>query len=189
MTRPAAGGQFRFEPIPAATLDGIRAAGMDEAGNQLTVQTDTGGGSPLRCCLRETVPGDRVLLIAYTPPGGRGGYAERQAAFLPMVSRIDFSIVQSVFANVFDTKQTFEIRLDILNFGNLLNKNWGQSQHFVNLQPLIVATAAQGGPADAQGRAQYTMREVNGALMDHTFEKNAFLADVYSLQLGLKYFF
>ena len=82
MTRPAAGGQFRFEPIPAATLDGIRAAGVDEAGNQLTVQTDTGGGSPLRCCLRETTPGERVLLIAYTPPGGRGGYAERGPVFI-----------------------------------------------------------------------------------------------------------
>ena len=82
MTRRLAGGQFWFEPIPAATLDGIRAAGMDEAGNQLTVQTDTGGGSPLRCCLRETVPGERVLLIAYTPPGGRGGYAERGPVFI-----------------------------------------------------------------------------------------------------------
>jgi hypothetical protein len=82
MTRPSAGGQFRFEPIPAATLDGIRAAGMDEAGNQLTVQTVTDGGSPLRCCLRETVPGERVLLIAYTPPGGRGAYAERGPVFI-----------------------------------------------------------------------------------------------------------
>jgi hypothetical protein len=78
---PAAG-QFRFEPIPAATLDGIRAAGVDEAGQPLTVQTDTDGGSPLRCCLRETVPGDRVLLIAYTPPGGRGAYAERGPVFI-----------------------------------------------------------------------------------------------------------
>lgn len=74
--------RLRFEPIPAATLDGIRAAGMDEAGNQLTVQTVTDGGSPLRCCLRETVPGERVLLIAYTPPGGRGEYAERGPVFI-----------------------------------------------------------------------------------------------------------
>ena len=82
MTRPPAGAQFRFEPIRAATLDGIRAAGVDEAGNRLTVQTDTGGGSPLRCCLRLTVPGERVLLIAYTPPGGRGAYAERGPVFI-----------------------------------------------------------------------------------------------------------
>jgi uncharacterized protein DUF1203 len=78
----AAAAAFRFEPIRAATLDAIRTAGVDEAGNQLTVQTDTEGGSPLRCCLRETVPGERVLLIAYTPPGGRGAYAERGPVFI-----------------------------------------------------------------------------------------------------------
>jgi hypothetical protein len=119
----------------------------------------------------------------------RGQYAERGGAFLPMISRADVSIVQSVFADVFEKKQTLEIRLDILNFGNLLKNSWGQSQHFVSLSPLIVATNAQGGPVSSSGQPQYTMRVVNGALMDHTFEKNAALSDVYSLQLSLKYFF
>jgi hypothetical protein len=119
----------------------------------------------------------------------RGQYAERGGAFLPMVSRADMSIVQSVFGDIFERRQTLEIRLDILNVGNLINKNWGQSQHFVNLQPLSVPTAAQGGPANAQGQPQFMMRVVNGALMNHTFDKNASLSDVYSFQLGLKYFF
>jgi hypothetical protein len=119
----------------------------------------------------------------------RGQYAERGGAFIPMVSRADVSVVQSVFADIFETKQTLEIRLDIMNFGNLLNKSWGQSQHFVSLSPLIVATNAQGGPVSSSGQPQYTMRVVNGALMNHTFEKNAALSDVYSLQLSLKYFF
>jgi hypothetical protein len=66
-----------FEPIPPGKLEEVRAAGVDEAGNRLTVQTDAGGGSPLRCCLRESAPGERVLLIAYTPPGTSGAYAER----------------------------------------------------------------------------------------------------------------
>jgi hypothetical protein len=71
-----------FEPIPPAELHQIRAAGLDEADNQLTVQVDTAGGSPLRCCLRESAPGERVLLIAYTPPGTRGAYAERGPVFI-----------------------------------------------------------------------------------------------------------
>jgi Protein of unknown function (DUF1203) len=75
-------GSLVFEPIPPATLDQIRAAGIDEAGNRLTVQTDSTGGNPLRCCLRETAPGERVLLIAYTPPGTRGAYAERGPVFI-----------------------------------------------------------------------------------------------------------
>ncbi len=71
-----------FEPIPAGELHKIRAAGRDEAGNRLTPQPDTEGGSPLRCCLRETRPGEQVLLIAYTPPGTAGAYAERGPVFV-----------------------------------------------------------------------------------------------------------
>ena len=79
---PVADGGLIFEPIPAAELDRIRAAGEDEAGNRLTVQVDTEGGSPLRCCLRESAPGERMLLLAYTPPGTRGAYAERGPVFI-----------------------------------------------------------------------------------------------------------
>jgi uncharacterized protein DUF1203 len=82
MTHTAAGtGALTFEAIPAAELAEIRAAGRDEAGNSLTVQADN-GGSPVRCCLRETRPGERVMLIAYTPPGTAGAYAERGPVFV-----------------------------------------------------------------------------------------------------------
>jgi hypothetical protein len=75
-------GTLIFEPIRLGELREIRAAGMDEAGNRLTPQADTEGGNPLRCCLRETRPGEGVLLIAYTPPGTRGPYAERGPLFI-----------------------------------------------------------------------------------------------------------
>jgi len=81
-TGTAAEGRLVFEPIPAATLEQIRAARVDEAGNELAEQVVADGGSPLRCCLRETTPGERVLLIAYTPPGTRGAYAERGPVFI-----------------------------------------------------------------------------------------------------------
>jgi Protein of unknown function (DUF1203) len=79
---PAAEAQLVFEPIPAALLRQTRTAMTDEAGNLLTVQVDAAGGSPLRCCLRETQPGEEVLLIAYTPPGTAGAYAERGPVFI-----------------------------------------------------------------------------------------------------------
>jgi hypothetical protein len=82
MAGTPAEGRLLFEPIPPARLQQIRAAGVDEAGNPLTVQADTEGGNPLRCCLQESSPGERVLLIAYTPPGARGAYAERGPVFI-----------------------------------------------------------------------------------------------------------
>jgi len=73
---------FTYQGIPAAELAAIRAAGRDEAGNVLSARVDDAGGSPLRCCLRTSQPGERVLLIAYTPPGGAGAYAERGPVFV-----------------------------------------------------------------------------------------------------------
>jgi Protein of unknown function (DUF1203) len=73
---------FFYRAIAAGELDAIRAAGRDEAGNPLEVQVDQDGGAPLRCCLRETRPGEQMLLIAYTPPGTAGAYAERGPVFV-----------------------------------------------------------------------------------------------------------
>jgi hypothetical protein len=113
----------------------------------------------------------------------RGQYAERGGAFLPWVSRMDLSLIQSINTELFDKKHTLEIRLDILNFSNMLSKNWGQAQHFVNLQPLTYSGST------AEGIPQFKMRIVNNVLMDHSLETNTNLADVYSLQFGLKYYF
>jgi hypothetical protein len=82
MAGPPAGLGLTFDPIPPAELDRIRTAGVDEAGNRLTVRADAAGGAPLRCCLRESTPGERLLLISYTPPGTRGAYAERGPVFI-----------------------------------------------------------------------------------------------------------
>ena len=68
--------------IPAEELDAIRIAGRDEAGNVLEIQVAAEGGAPLRCCLREARAGERLLLIAYTPPGTAGAYAERGPVFI-----------------------------------------------------------------------------------------------------------
>src|SRR5580658_11223816 len=77
-----AAGTLIYQAIPVDELDAIRAARQDEAGNQLTVQVHAEGGAPLRCCLREARAGERLLLIAYSPPGTAGAYAERGPVFV-----------------------------------------------------------------------------------------------------------
>jgi hypothetical protein len=113
----------------------------------------------------------------------RGQYAERGAVFLPFVRRMDLSVGQEVFANLAG-RNAFQVRLDIQNFGNLLNKNWGVSQRIVlSSQPL----SAQG--ADAQGRAQYRLRTINNELITQPLESTASLSDVYRIQVSLRYRF
>jgi hypothetical protein len=121
----------------------------------------------------------------------RGEYAERGAVFLPMVYRGDLQIAQDLFRNMGNNKHSLQLRLDILNVGNLINKNWGVGQRLVNNQPLIPTSAR----ADAQGRAQYTLRVVNNQLLTKSLEQTANLGtdinpgDVYRLQLQLRYSF
>lgn len=73
---------FQIEAIPSEILAKIRATGRDEAGNVPRDVIDDDGGSPLRCCLRDALPGEHMLLISYTPPGVAGPYAERGPVFV-----------------------------------------------------------------------------------------------------------
>jgi hypothetical protein len=77
-----AGTAFRVHAIPPGTLAGIRLAGHDRFGNELTPIVDAEGGSPLRCCLRRSTPGERLYLIAYRPFTRPGPYAEAGPVFV-----------------------------------------------------------------------------------------------------------
>lgn len=118
----------------------------------------------------------------------RGRYAERGGVFLPMTYRADFSLSQDVSAKMFGQGNTLQFRLDILNVGNLLNKNWGVGRRLVTTQPLLVPTAAQGGPANAQG-AQYRLRNIGGQLITEPLETTAGTTDVYRIQFSIRYSF
>ncbi|MFF8727314.1 DUF1203 domain-containing protein [Streptomyces sp. NPDC015171] len=52
-------------PIAPAVLKELRTA--DDAGRAPAPFTDTEGGAPLRCCLRRSVPGERIALVSYAP--------------------------------------------------------------------------------------------------------------------------
>lgn len=114
----------------------------------------------------------------------RGEYAVRNAVFLPFVHRLDMSVSQDVsFAAWGATRHTVQFRMDIENLTNLLNSDWGVSQRLVNNQPLTSPTV------DANGALQYKLRVVNGALMNHTFERTASLTDVYRIMFSIRYTF
>lgn len=113
----------------------------------------------------------------------RGEYAERGAVFVPFVNRADLSLAQEVAQSFLGTRNALEIRLDFLNFSNLLNKNWGVGQRLVHNQPL------QPQGVDGTGRALYRLRAINSQLMTKSFEKTAGLNDVYRIQLQVRYTF
>ena len=76
--------RFEVAAIPAVELDRIRLAGHDDHGNPLIPRMTLDGeyGAPLRCCLRDSEAGERVVLISYGPPSGRGAYSEVGPVFI-----------------------------------------------------------------------------------------------------------
>jgi hypothetical protein len=114
----------------------------------------------------------------------RGQYAERNGFYSPLVNRVDLSIMQELFHKLGGARHSGQIRLDITNFGNLLNHNWGVSQRLVNNQILTLPTA------DAQGRLTYNMQTASaGVLLTSPWQTNAGIADVYVMMLSFRYGF
>ena len=107
--------------------------------------------------------------------GRRGQYAERYGALTPWRGKMDVKFIQNLkLAN----DNSLEFSIDVLNFGNLLNSNWGLVQQPNALQPIGVNVDAAGAPT-------YSF---NSSLKD-TFVYNSTLISRWQMQFGLRYSF
>ncbi len=119
----------------------------------------------------------------------RGNYAERNGAPLPWLTRFDFSVEQDFIIKIGKSKKAniFRFRADILNFGNLINKNWGVGNVSTTTQPLNYRGR------NAQGEPIYRLatQVVSGQtiLLRDAFVKSLTIDDVYQVQLGIRYIF
>ncbi len=105
--------------------------------------------------------------------------------FLPIVKRIDLSVSQDIFHVFGGHEHSGQIRLDITNFGNLLNDNWGVGQRLVQNQILTNARGRRPGPRDLPhgGREQ---RAADHVVPDDDVRDRRLHADVeLPLQLQL----
>lgn len=55
----------------------------------------------------------------------KGEYAKAYEARSPMVSNLDFRLLQDFSVKIGKNTNTLQLSLDILNFGNLINSEWG----------------------------------------------------------------
>jgi hypothetical protein len=110
----------------------------------------------------------------------RGRYFGRYGAKAPWRSTVDIKVLQDYNFKVSDTKvNTIQISLDILNFGNLLNSDWGVVQEPFNQQPIGVVV----DPATNEPVYTYNENRVD------TFAVNTSLLSRWRMQVGLRYIF
>ncbi len=135
----------------------------------------------------------------------RGQYAERNGAALPWRNQMDVRFAQDIFANLGGKRNTLQFTVDIFNFGNLLNSNWGIFRQ-INANGILQprnTTNPSGGTLTVNGTATpVTAYTAGGSTRPYfslandrnlpataSFRENNTLTSTYYMQFGLRYIF
>ena len=117
----------------------------------------------------------------------KGEYAEAYSGRSPWLHRIDLRVAEDFAVKVGKTVQKFQVSLDILNFGNMLNSHWGipKSDDCCNYGKILKYEGV-----DASNTPVFSMnKDGNGKYYSKTYDTLFNVSNCWSLQLGLKYFF
>jgi len=106
----------------------------------------------------------------------RGQILRRNSCRLPWSSRVDLKFSQNLQIM---RSQTAQFTVDVVNFGNLLNSEWGRQLFIGNQSDQILATS--GTAVDASGRRTYAA--FNGRVSPFSISD---LDSRYQIQLGLR---
>ncbi len=120
----------------------------------------------------------------------RGKYTERNGARLPWENIWDLHVAQDLFINVADRRQTLQFTLDVFNFGNLLNKDWGRRYYATNNNISIVTW--QGMIADPNtGLKTIPVYSFTRPKNDTPWyiDDSGLYSSRWQAQIGLRYFF
>lgn len=113
----------------------------------------------------------------------KGQFAERNGAKLPWFSNLDFRVLQDIMPVSKHKNYGLQLSMEIENFTNLINSNWGVTKrtNYSNGAILAVATAPTATTA-----ATYRMNLVNSALPTKTFASNITVGNTWRMNLGVR---
>jgi len=116
----------------------------------------------------------------------KGEIAQRNAAYEPWYSRFDVKIVQDFNMKVGKENNKLSFIADFINFGNLLNHNWGLNKSIASgaSSPLSVS-----GRDAATGLLKVSMRKIGTSYMNTTFQDPTSIGGLWGIQVGLRYTF
>lgn len=124
----------------------------------------------------------------------RGEYAERNGAIMPLLHRFDLSVTQDFNIKVSGKTNALQVRADILNFSNLINKDFGVSKlnnkynSTYNSSPILEFDSVGSDGIPVYKLAYQTIDGVR-SLVNTTFIQNKSVYDVWRAQLTLRYTF
>lgn len=118
----------------------------------------------------------------------KGQYAERNGAQFPWRNQVDVKILQDLFVNVGKSKNTIQLSLDIFNFGNLIDPNWGKVRT-VNASSVLVPTNQNSLVPGGTVVPTFRLATDRNGPVTSTFRDNVSIFSTYYMQMGLRYLF
>jgi len=117
----------------------------------------------------------------------KGQYAEAYAARAPWVHIFDLRVAQNFSINTGDTKHTLQLTLDLLNFGNLINSNWGVSKNMYSSNNGQILTYEG---VDVNNVPSFSMvKDTEGAYLTETYSTYYNYTECWTLLIGARYSF
>lgn len=117
----------------------------------------------------------------------RGKYTERNGGLFPFIHQLDLSVAQEFYIKIAGKKNRIQVRADILNFGNLVNSDWGVGNVLTSDRPISFSRVT----ADGTPVYRLATQVINGnpeAIRD-SFTKGTSAFDVWAAQIGIRYTF
>jgi len=118
----------------------------------------------------------------------RGEYNERNGRFLPMVSTLDFRLLQDFYVKTSNGKKnTLQLSIDIFNFTNLLNPDWGRSYFlgFGTFSPINLRGLNNNEPSYSINPALVNQENI----YSNNINDRGFRSSRWQAQVGIRYIF
>jgi len=116
----------------------------------------------------------------------KGRYAEANAARAPWVHSFDLRFLREYYFNIGERKNTLQFSFDFINFGNLLNSEWGvvKNNNISNRGKILRYEGK-----DANNVPTFSFVKLNGEYLTQTYDNNFNFNQTWRLQVGVKYSF
>ena len=122
----------------------------------------------------------------------RGDYAERNGRAIPMNFVTDLRILQDFYIKMANGKKnTLQISLDIFNFTNMLNKDWGRRRFagsFGNYPLLNLQNVTLGGTTTPEYNVNQDILDGEDP-WENNVDDSGFRSSRWQMQLGFRYIF
>ena len=117
----------------------------------------------------------------------KGEYAEANSARAPWVHNFDLRIAREYYVKVGNTTNTLQFSLDFLNFGNLLNSEWGVSKNMFDANNGQILKYEG---KDASNVPSFSMvKDSDGNYLSKSYSTYYNYNQCWQLQIGVRYFF